>query len=73
MFWKRSELMEAICPLDYHEAGLIIDDDSKSPCTSPVIYLTISVSFRGGHEGRKYTLMPIAILCLLNPFLLVVG
>lgn len=26
--WDR--LTEAICPLDYHEAGLIIDDDSKS-------------------------------------------
>jgi len=24
------KLTKAICPLDYHEAGLIIDDDSKS-------------------------------------------
>jgi hypothetical protein len=28
---------EAICPVDYHDNGLIVDDDSESPLTVVVI------------------------------------
>jgi ferredoxin-thioredoxin reductase catalytic subunit len=63
---------EAICPVDYHDNGLIVDDDSESHCFVFVCCADGSVSTL--HERRQViTYAWTATICSSNPFLLDVG
>jgi len=63
---------EAICPVDYHDNGLIVDDDSESPSLFlSCVDDSVSTFHREGREAITYAWT--ATICLSNHFLLVAG